>query len=84
MRFIFRRMKKRGTDYVRSKSSQNASQLGMEGMQSRSGGAQIKKTTVISVQHTRQGSDHGSDSDVELVSRNKDAMYFARQEPREI
>jgi hypothetical protein len=86
MAALFRRMKTRGTEYVRSKSSHNASQLGMGGLESKAGhagGQQIKKTTVISV-HTRGGSEHGSDSELELVERNKDAMYFARQEPREI
>ncbi|KAK7918323.1 CFEM domain-containing protein [Apiospora marii] len=79
---LFRRLKKRGTDYIRSRTgdSQNASQA--LGSSSRAGlsyfkknrdGDGITKTTVVSVQRTRGGgNDSASESEVELVNRNKE------------
>lgn len=66
---LFRRLKKRSNDYVRSRSSNNASQI-LTGYGK--GGTQqaIMKTTMISVSRAHQGD---SDSELELVDRQKTA-----------
>ncbi|KAK8007509.1 hypothetical protein PG989_001499 [Apiospora arundinis] len=80
---LFRRLKKRGTEYIRSRSgdSHNASQVLASSnrtgpnasyyKRSQNGGDGITKTTVVSVQCTR-GGDSGSESEVELVQRSKE------------
>lgn len=81
---LFRRLKKRGTEYIRSRSgdSHNASQVLASSnrggpnasfyKKSRGGGDGITKTTVVSVQRTR-GGDSASESEVELVQRSKES-----------
>ncbi|KAH8674339.1 hypothetical protein BX600DRAFT_457448 [Xylariales sp. PMI_506] len=68
---LFRKIKKRGTDYyARSKTSNNASQV----LGTRNGGNQvITKTTIISVQRTR--GDNTSESEVELVTVPKGGAF---------
>ncbi|KAK7971394.1 hypothetical protein PG989_016410 [Apiospora arundinis] len=75
---LFRHLKTRGTEYVRSRGSQNASQ--MLGSSSRPGFAcnGITKTTVVSVQCTQGGSDDDSESEVELVQRSKENYEFQK------
>ncbi|KAK8012183.1 major facilitator superfamily protein [Apiospora arundinis] len=75
---LFRRLKTRGTEYVRSRGSQNASQ--MLGSSSRPGfGCNgITKTTVVSVQCTRGDGDGDSESEVELVQRSKENYEFQK------
>lgn len=69
---LFRRLKKRGTEYIRSKGSNNASQvLGTVGT-SKGGRDAITKTTIVSVKHTQKDDlDGGSESELELVGRSK-------------
>ncbi|KAK8022161.1 hypothetical protein PG993_012928 [Apiospora rasikravindrae] len=77
---LFRRLKKRGTEYIRSRTgdSNNASQVlksgsrpGLSYFKKGNGGDGITKTTVVSVQRTRGGGDDASESEVELVNRSK-------------
>lgn len=78
---LFRRLKKRGAEYIQTKSSQNASRaMGTSkgtftGTGTGTGTGQstqaITKTTMISVKHTRERSEAGSESEMELVDRNR-------------
>lgn len=70
---LFRRLKKRGNDYIRSRSSNNASHmLSIGGTNTGNGNQQaITKTTMISVSRARPGDDSASDSELELVDRAK-------------
>ncbi|KAK8061011.1 hypothetical protein PG997_015232 [Apiospora hydei] len=79
---LFRRLKKRGTEYIRSRTgdSNNASQVlksgsrpGLSYFKKGNGGDGITKTTVVSVQRTRGGGDDASESEVELVNRSKES-----------
>lgn len=66
---LFRRLKKQSSDYIRSRPSQNSSQM-LGGSQS--AGQAITKTTMISVQRTNGANDDGmSESELELVDRSK-------------
>lgn len=70
---LFRRLKKRGTEYVQSRSSNNASQI-----MGTSKGPAITKTTVISVNHAQDDDrrSRGSESELELVDRNKGTYNY--------
>jgi hypothetical protein len=73
---LFRRLKKRGNEYMRSRSSNNASQM-LSGGGTKLGNLQtITKTTQISVSRGRPGDDTASDSELELVDRSKGANSF--------
>lgn len=70
---LFRRLKKRGTEYVQSRSSNNASQvLGT------TKGPAITKTTIISVKRTRDDGHRSvsSESELELVDRSKGTYNY--------
>lgn len=72
---LFRRLKKRGTEYVRSKGSNDASVvLGASNLH----GPAITKTTIISVKHTRgdESRSRGSESELELVDRSKGNYHY--------
>lgn len=84
---LFRRLKKRGAEYISTKSSQNASRAmgtskgtftgtGTGKGQAQDNGQAITKTTIISVKHTRERSEACSESEVELVDRNRNANNF--------
>ncbi|KAK6075045.1 CFEM domain-containing protein [Seiridium cupressi] len=81
---LFRRLKKRSTDYIRSRSSNNNSLAfgtarGTMGTANGNGPA-ITKTTIISVKHTR-GEDGTasivSESELELVDRSKGCHNYS-------
>lgn len=82
---LFRRLKKRGAEYIQTKSSQNASRAmgtskgtftGTSTGKGQDQGQAITKTTMISVKHTRERSETGSESEMELVDRNRNANNF--------
>ncbi|KAI1860263.1 hypothetical protein JX265_005824 [Neoarthrinium moseri] len=82
---LFRRMKKRGTEYMRSKSSNNGSQaFGSQafGGTNKGTGQAITKTTIISVKRT-QCDDQTSDSELELVDRSKGSYNYRGHYPHE-
>jgi hypothetical protein len=79
---LFRRLKKRGTEYIRSRSSNNASQMFGSVGASKAGGAAITKTTIISVKrtHNDDNGSAGSESELELVDRSKGTYNFSTRQ----
>ncbi|KAK6840978.1 hypothetical protein PG989_005687 [Apiospora arundinis] len=77
---LFRRLKKRGAEYVRSRGSQNASQMLASSSRPGFGCNGITNTTVVSVQCTRGGGDGDGDSEseVELLQRPKENYEFQK------
>ncbi|KAH8199217.1 hypothetical protein TruAng_006623 [Truncatella angustata] len=77
---LFRRLKKRSTEYIRSKSSFGASGNASQVLgSSTAGGPAITKTTIVTVKHTRGDHNHGSsvsESELELVDRSKGSSYY--------
>jgi hypothetical protein len=79
---LFRRLRKNSTEYLRSRSTKNASQmLGA----SQSPGQAITKTTIISVQRTHHDNDDvASESELELVSRSKGGFSYPSHYARNV
>jgi hypothetical protein len=73
---LFRRLRKRSTEYIRSRSSRNASQI-LGDTRKGSNQQAITKTTMISVSRARHD-DATSDSELELVDRSKSTYGFDR------
>ncbi|KAK6220847.1 hypothetical protein LQW54_001766 [Pestalotiopsis sp. IQ-011] len=81
---LFRRLKKRGTDYIRSRSSNNASMALDTFSGSKAGGPAITKTTIISVKRTHHDREDnksvGSESELELVDKSKGTYNFSTRQ----
>jgi hypothetical protein len=80
---LFRRLKKRGTDYIRSRSSNNASMALDTFNGTKGGGPAITKTTIISVKRTHHDNDNnsvGSESELELVDKSKGTYNYSTRQ----